>query len=316
MWRPRSGAQGLFRAAAPGTRIPISWSHPCRSLGSQFPKNRLSRDTDPTPNFISRAVNPLSRDLPFPVSRTPFSPEQIVQGDGVRHSRPRHSRRQIPVPHPPFPGMDPCSPARSQSPARPRQRPVTAAGSGTGWAGSSDDYRDSDSGFPAALGRVTAPGQALAGRRRPPGHPGATGLGQMTLPGPAPVNHGGTGGCSCRTGGTAHPGAPGGTGGSQAPRSVGCPSLQPQLGRGHACATLGCAHVPSQHRERPSCPSPHPGHRRSLLCPGGEGDTTPGTQHRDPALQAPRLSGVSCSPAGARSNPSGFSIGKEPPAVL
>lgn len=64
-------------------------------------------------------------------------------------------------------------------------------------------------GFPAAPGRVTAPGQGLAGRRRPPGHPGATGLGQMTLPGLAPVNHGGTGSCSCRTGSAARPGAPG-----------------------------------------------------------------------------------------------------------
>lgn len=47
----------------------------------------------------------------------------------------------------------------------------------------------------------------------PPGHPGATRLGQMTLPGPAPVNHGGTGSCSCCTRGAPQaPGGPGGTG--------------------------------------------------------------------------------------------------------
>lgn len=46
-----------------------------------------------------------------------------------------------------------------------------------------------------AAGHV--PGAGAGGGGRPPGHPGATGLGQMTLPGPAPVNHGSTGSRSC-----------------------------------------------------------------------------------------------------------------------
>lgn len=46
-----------------------------------------------------------------------------------------------------------------------------------------------------AAGHV--PGAGAGGGGQPPGHPGATGLGQMTLPGPAPVNHGSTGSRSC-----------------------------------------------------------------------------------------------------------------------
>lgn len=64
--------------------------------------------------------------------------------------------------------------------------------------------------------RVTASRQGPAGRGRPPSHPGATGLGQMTLPGPAPVNHSGTGNHSCLTREALH--AP------EAPRALGRPA--------------------------------------------------------------------------------------------
>lgn len=191
-----------------GSRSPRAAAAGSRHLGSQ--ETAFPGTPTPMPTFSPRAMNPRS-----PGPAVPGSTDPIFHG-------PDCSGRWIPTPlAPPFPEIDPGSPprlSRSQSPVTEPSPAPSAGGNGSGerhglgrvFRRLSRQRRGGPAGgFPAAPGRVTAPGQGLAGRGRPPGHPGATGLGQMTLPGPAPVNHGGTGGCSCRTGSAARPGAPG-----------------------------------------------------------------------------------------------------------